>query len=71
MNDHDCPAPGCSVPLPGYLLACARHWRQLPRPLQAAINLAWQRRRRRPDDPEAIGAHLDLVVEAMQIWVAT
>lgn len=66
--DHDCPAPGCSARLPGYLLACRAHWSQLPPPLRTAIGRAWVRRRRRPTDPDAVGAHLDLVVEAMEVW---
>jgi hypothetical protein len=68
VKDHACAAPGCSIQVPGYLLACAVHWRQLPPPLQASINQAWARRRRRPWDENAVGAHLNIVLEAMAIW---
>lgn len=67
-KDHACAAPGCRVQVPGYLLACAAHWRQLPAPLKDSINRAWSRRRRRPNDDEAVGEHLNLVLEAMTVW---
>lgn len=68
-SDHDCPAPGCTRSLPGYLLACNAHWFALPPDLRRRITRAWQDRRRHPT-PETIGAHLELVVEAMEVWAA-
>jgi hypothetical protein len=69
-GEHRCAAPGCTVEVPGYMLACARHWRALPEPLQSRIRRAWQLRRRHPDDEVLAAAHLDTVVEAMQVWSA-
>jgi protein gp37 len=34
---HTCHARGCTVEVPPRLLMCARHWRLVPRPLQAAV----------------------------------
>lgn len=67
-SDHRCARSGCDAALPGYQLACQAHWFALPAPLRARINAAWNRARRRPDDGEAIGAHLRLVVEAREVW---
>jgi hypothetical protein len=68
VTDHRCARPGCLVEVPGYLLACAAHWRELPPPLQSAITRAWYRRRRRPGDDDATSAHLGLVLEAIDVW---
>lgn len=34
---HTCHARGCRTRVPPKLLMCARHWRQVPRPLQRAV----------------------------------
>lgn len=70
MKDHACAAPGCTVQVAGYMLACGRHWMALPPPLRSQINDAWQRRRRHPSDDAAVGAHLELIVDAVAVWSA-
>lgn len=70
-KDHVCAHPRCTVELPGYLLACRPHWMSLPLFLRAAINKAWSRRRRRPEDPEAVGAHTELVAGAVRYWIVS
>lgn len=69
-KDHGCAHPACDVEVPGYMLACRAHWLELPPPLRTAIVRAWQQRRRRPDDQATVGAHLGLVLEAMDVWGA-
>jgi hypothetical protein len=34
---HKCHAKGCNQEIPPRLLCCARHWRMVPKRLQAAI----------------------------------
>lgn len=34
---HACPVPSCSIKVPSHMFMCARHWRMVPKPLQAAI----------------------------------
>jgi hypothetical protein len=38
---HECPGPGCEVQVPAHMLACSRHWYQVPRPLRTAVWRAW------------------------------
>lgn len=37
MAPHPCPVDGCSISVPHDTFMCARHWRMVPKPLQAAI----------------------------------
>lgn len=41
-REHKCGAIGCVELIPIRHLMCVRHWVRLPRPLQEAINLAYQ-----------------------------
>jgi hypothetical protein len=38
---HNCPGPGCDAQVPYDMLACSRHWYQVPRPLRIAVYRAW------------------------------
>jgi hypothetical protein len=41
---HECPGPGQHYPRPEVdpdKLACLRHWRQVPGPVQAAVYRTW------------------------------
>lgn len=61
MSGHECPAPGCETKkLPERLLACAKHWYQLPADLRAEI---W--RTYRGHDTVR---HRLAVAEAVKIW---
>lgn len=37
MSAHHCHAKGCEVKVPPKLLMCPRHWRMVPRALQAQV----------------------------------
>jgi hypothetical protein len=37
--EHCCHARGCRVPVPPRMLMCGRHWRMVPKPIQAKV---WQ-----------------------------
>lgn len=41
MTDHICPAPQCDARIPFNMLACRRHWYQVPKPLRDAVWRAW------------------------------
>jgi len=34
---HPCPVGNCIIRVPHYMFMCARHWRMVPKPLQAAV----------------------------------
>ncbi len=36
---HKCPKQGCNQQIPQHMLACKRHWFEVPKPLRDAI---WQ-----------------------------
>jgi hypothetical protein len=38
---HRCPGPGCDAQVPYEMLACRRHWYQVPRAIRNAIYHAW------------------------------
>ena len=40
MN-HICPGPGCEQEVPSHMLACSRHWYQVPKPIRTAVYRAW------------------------------
>jgi hypothetical protein len=60
---HPCPGPGCATRIDRHRLMCLRHWRMVPRPLQAAIWRAWNggRGAGSPEHAEAILAAIDAV----------
>lgn len=63
MSGHDCPAPGCLVTkLPYAMLACPKHWYELPEDLRTRIWRTW----RRTDTV----AHRAAVAEAVEVWLA-
>lgn len=39
---HHCHADGCSTPVPPKMFMCLRHWRMVPRALQAAVWAAYR-----------------------------
>jgi len=39
---HPCPVTKCPVPVPGRMLMCALHWRQVPARLRANVWAAWR-----------------------------
>ena len=49
MSSHTCPGPECAAEVPAHMLACPRHWYQVPRPIRIAIWRAW---RADPGGPE-------------------
>jgi len=40
-TDHECPAPGCSKRVPHDMLACRRHYHELPKALKRELYRAW------------------------------
>jgi hypothetical protein len=38
---HICPGPECEKEIPYEMLACSRHWYQVPKPLRSAVYHAW------------------------------
>lgn len=38
---HTCPGPGCDELIPRNMLACRRHWGQVPGHLKRAVYAAW------------------------------
>ena len=40
---HICPGPGCEAQVPYEMLACSRHWYQVPRALRNAVYVTWRR----------------------------
>jgi hypothetical protein len=38
---HECPGPGCEAQVPYEVLACSRHWYQVPKALRTAVYRAW------------------------------
>jgi hypothetical protein len=47
---HRCPIASCTLVVPHYMFMCARHWRMVPRPLQAAVYAAYKRDGRAGDN---------------------
>jgi hypothetical protein len=41
MADHKCPGPECEAQIPYDMLACSRHWYQVPAPVRSAVWRAW------------------------------
>lgn len=39
--DHRCPGPDCRQQVSPEMLACSRHWYQVPRPIRRAVYAAW------------------------------
>jgi len=39
---HQCPGPECDEQVPYGMLACRRHWYQVPKAIRGAIYGAWQ-----------------------------
>jgi hypothetical protein len=46
---HLCPRRGCPREVPDHLLMCGIDWRLVPKPLQRAVNAAY-------DGPESVGS---------------
>jgi hypothetical protein len=40
---HVCPVASCAKDVPHYMFMCARHWRMVPKPLQAAVYESYRR----------------------------
>jgi hypothetical protein len=40
-SGHKCPGPDCDAEVPYEMLACSRHWYQVPRAIRAAVWRAW------------------------------
>lgn len=39
---HECPVANCLISVPRQMFMCARHWRMVPRPLQAAVYASYR-----------------------------
>lgn len=37
MATHDCPGPECAAQVPQHMLACRRHWFQVPRKIRMRV----------------------------------
>jgi hypothetical protein len=64
MTYHDCPGPGCTARVPYEMLACRRHWRQVPQRLQNRVYATWE-------DSAYARWPLDEHAEAIQAAIAT
>jgi hypothetical protein len=40
-DTHECPAPGCEKRVPQHMLACRRHYHELPKVLRGKLYQAW------------------------------
>ncbi len=38
---HECPGPECEAQVPYEMLACRRHWYQVPRAIRNAVYSTW------------------------------
>jgi hypothetical protein len=38
---HQCPGPECTAEIPATMLACRRHWYQVPKVIRDAVWWAW------------------------------
>ncbi len=38
---HQCPGPECEAEVSYEMLACSRHWYQVPRPIRTAVWRTW------------------------------
>ncbi|PZA12485.1 hypothetical protein DNX69_10960 [Rhodopseudomonas palustris] len=77
---HQCPIAGCSAAVPAEVFMCARHWRMVPKPLQAAVYESFRSTGRLSDNhreavrvveaAEAGRTALDLLagMKALTIW---
>jgi hypothetical protein len=61
---HTCHATGCTVAVPPHLLMCFRHWRLVPRPLQARVYATYRRGQEIDKRPSA--AYLDAAKAAIR-----
>jgi hypothetical protein len=48
---HHCHARDCTVEVPPRMLMCGRHWRMVPRVLQAAVWATYRRGQEKTKDP--------------------
>jgi hypothetical protein len=39
---HQCPVGSCAISVPSHIFMCARHWRLVPKPLQAAVYASYR-----------------------------
>lgn len=68
---HKCHARGCQREIPPRLLMCLTHWRQVPKPLQAAVWRHYRKGQEITKDPsaaylEAQRAAIDAVAAAAE-----
>lgn len=61
--DHECPADGCDRRVPYEMLACAYHYRLLPKPLRNRLYRTWR-------DGAGAGtqAHREAVTACVEFW---
>jgi hypothetical protein len=68
MNDdstHECPAPGCTKRVPHHMLACRRHYHDLPKVLRNRLYAAWD-----GGDGQGSDAHRAAIQECRAYWEA-
>ena len=68
MGEHLCHAEGCTTPVPPRMLMCRRHWRMVPRALQAAVWAEYVPGQERRKDPTE--SYLDAAHEAIRAVAA-
>lgn len=56
-DQHLCPGPGCEKMISDDLLACQRHWFQVPKDIRDAVYAAWDHRRGLGSDEHALAVH--------------
>lgn len=40
-DSHQCPGPDCQASVSYAMLACSRHWYQVPRPIRTLVYRTW------------------------------
>jgi hypothetical protein len=65
MSTHKCPGPECDIQVDHDLLACPRHWYQVPKAIRSEVYAAWWAlQRAHVPDPSSAEQRHDLAVAA-------
>ncbi len=68
---HRCPGPECSRRVPSNMLACSRHWFQVPREVRDEVWAAWRSLQRGAATPEELEAKNERHGRAMAAAIPT
>lgn len=70
--EHHCHAHGCTVEVPPIRLMCLRHWRMVPKPMQAKVwSLYVPGQEKRKDPTPEYTAYTDLVINYVRDYEST